>query len=196
MWRCWRSGSSWPSPGPSRAACPPRSGAGGSASLGYIVSQQKLLSLGVLLAVAAAAAWFFRRTLLGTAILANSQDSTAARIVGADVNRLSALTWGIAGFLGALAGVLLAPEVSFYPGYMTTIVLIPAFTAGIVGGMTSLPGAFAAGQIVGIVESMGQYLIVTYPSLAAVPEGSTLLVFLVLVIALMVRPRGLFGSEA
>lgn len=162
----------------------------------YVVSNQRLLSLFVLVVVAAAAALFFQRSYLGMAILANSQDSFAARVVGANVNRLSALTWALAGVLGAIAGVLLAPDVQFYPGYMTFAVLIPSFTAAIVGGMTSLVGAFVAGQIIGLVEAMGQYWIGRSPALETIPEGSTVLVFLVLMLALLIRPKGLFGSEA
>lgn len=178
-----------------RAVVPPLAG-DGLTILGYVVSPQKLIAFGVLLAVAIGAALFFQRTALGTAILANSQDQIGSRVVGVNVNRISRTTWGMAGLLGALAGVLLAPEVSFYPGFMTTIILIPAFTAAILGGMTSLPGAFVGGQIVGLIEAMAQYLISLNPGLREIPEGPTILVFVVLLLALLLRPRGLLGSEA
>jgi branched-chain amino acid transport system permease protein len=164
---------------------------------GFVISQQQIFTIIVLAVVAAASAFFFKKTFLGMAILANSQDSTAVRIVGASVNRISAITWGIAGLLGALTGVVLAPDVAFYPGYMTTVVLIPAFTAAIVGGMTSLAGVFVAGQIVGLIEAMGSYMVSQFPgALRSIPEAPAFLVFLVLVIVLLVRPRGLFGAEA
>jgi len=164
---------------------------------GYTISRQQIFAIVVLIAVAASSAFFFKKTFLGMAILANSQDSSAVRIVGASVNRISAITWGIAGFLGALTGVVLAPDVAFYPGYMTTVVLIPAFTAGIVGGMTSLVGAFVAGQIIGLVEAMGYYLVKQFPdALQTIPEAPAFLVFVVLVLTLLIRPKGLFGSEA
>jgi branched-chain amino acid transport system permease protein len=164
--------------------------------MGVEISAQRILSLVAVIGIAIIAAYFFQRTFFGMGILANSQDTTAARIVGANVNRISALTWGIAGALGALAGVLLGPQVPFYPGYMTTIILIPAFTAAILGGMTSLPGAFIAGELVGLIESFGRYVIRQSPALSNVPEGSTVLLFLLLVIVLAIRPQGLFGSEA
>lgn len=163
---------------------------------GFTVSKQNVLALVVLALVATLTALFFKRTHLGLAILANSQDSIAAKLVGTNVNRISAITWGIAGFLGALTGVVLAPDVAFYPGYMTTIILIPAFTAAIVGGMTSLVGAFVAGQIIGLVEAMGQYLISQFPALSHIPEGSSVVIFIALIAALLFRPTGLFGSEA
>lgn len=163
---------------------------------GFTVSKQSLVAIVVLAVVATLSALFFKRTALGLAILANSQDSTAAKLNGVNVNRISALTWGMAGVLGALTGAVLAPDVPFYPGYMTTVMLIPAFTAAIVGGMTSLVGAFVAGQIIGFVEAMGQFIISKSPALAKVPEGSAVLIFIVLVAALMFRPTGLFGKEA
>ncbi len=175
---------------------PPAFAGRGLPLLGFVVSRQRLATVVALLAIAGAAAWFFRRTYLGTAILAGSQDAFAVRVVGARVERISAFTWGLAGLLGGAAGILLAPEISFYPGYMTTIVLIPAFTAAVVGGMTSLPGAFVAGPLIGLLEGLGQYLVTQNASLRAIPEGSTVLTFLLLVAALLIRPRGLFGSEA
>lgn len=164
--------------------------------LGYFVSNQKILSVAVLIAISAGAALFFKKTYLGMAVLASSQDAFAARVVGANVNRISSLTWGIAGLLGAVAGLLLGPDVQFYPGFMTTAILIPAFTAAIVGGMTSLVGALVAGQIIGLVEGLGQYFIVKSPTLQLIPEGTTLLIFVVLIATLLIRPKGLFGAEA
>src|SRR5205085_2528989 len=80
---------------------------------------------------------------LGLATLATSQEPVAGRLVGIRLNRISMLTWGAAGFLGGLAGVLLAPVTAqFAAGYGTTGVLISAFTAAVLGGMTSVPGAF------------------------------------------------------
>jgi branched-chain amino acid transport system permease protein len=159
---------------------------------GLFISGQQLLSLLCLIVVAAGAALFFQRTYLGMAILANSQDSMAAQIVGANPRRISLVTWGIAGFLGGMAGVLFAPQVTLVPGFMTTNILIPAFTVAVVGGMTSLVGAFVAGGIVGVIGAVGQEV----PGLQDIPEPSIVLLFIVLVIMLALRPRGLFGTEA
>lgn len=159
---------------------------------GLFVSGQQILALVALVVVAAGAIVFFQRTYLGMAILANSMDSMAARIVGANANRISAITWGIAGFTGGLAGVLLAPEVTLVPGYMTSNILIPAFTAAVVGGMTSLMGAFVAGAAVGVIGSIAQTLEVLH----FIPEASVFVLFVVLVATLAIRPQGVFGSEA
>ncbi|MEO7804616.1 MAG: branched-chain amino acid ABC transporter permease [Actinomycetota bacterium] len=179
-----------------RAVGPAISG-NGPQIFGYIVSNQKLLSLVALIVIAVSAALFFKKTYLGTAILANSQDAFATRIIGASTNRISVITWGLAGLLGAIAGALIAPDVTFFPSFMTATILIPAFTAGIVGGMTSLGGALVGGQIIGIVEGLGQYMLVQNPGLSrAIPEGTTALVFVVLLVMLLIRPKGIFGSEA
>lgn len=181
---------------PTPRAISPAIGGTGLGLLGFIVSPQKLLSLAVLLLVAIAAAYFFQRTYLGTAILANSMDSTAARLMGANTNRISAVTWGIAGLMGGVAGVLIAPDSTLVPGYMTTNILIPAFTAAIVGGMTSLVGAFVGGQIVGLVGAMWQYAAGRIEPLQVIPEGSAVALFVVLILVMVIRPKGLFGSEA
>jgi len=163
--------------------------------LGVFVSDQRLLVIGVLLAVAAVLAWFFSRTSLGLAILAASQEPTATDLVGISVKRLSSFTWALAALLGRLAGVLSAPVQGFFtPGQLTLGQggLIPGFTAAVIGGMTSLPGAFAGGIIVGIAQSMAG----SVSWLNALRGSQAVVVFSLLLLVLTVRPQGLFGSRA
>src|SRR5205807_5664254 len=95
---------------------------------------------------------------LGLATLATSQEPVAGRLVGIRLIRISMLTWGLAGLLGGLAGVLLTPlSATFAAGYGTTGVLISAFTAAVLGGMTSIPGAFVGGILVGLVQAFAQF---------------------------------------
>ena len=102
--------------------------------LGVYVSPQQMLIMLALALSAIGLAWFFGRTDLGLATLATSQEPTASRLVGIRLNRISLLTWGTAGFLGGLAGVLLPPVTSnFTAGFGTTSVLISAFTAAVLG---------------------------------------------------------------
>lgn len=162
----------------------------------FFVSPQQILSLISLIGIAVLAALFFQRTYLGMGILANSQDSIATRLVGAHANRISLLTWGIAGLLGGVAGVLLGPQITLVPGFMTTNLLIAGFTAGVVGGMTSLIGAFAGGLVIGVIESTSRFFAIDSVFLQNIPEYSTVVLFIVLVLMLIVRPKGLFGSEA
>lgn len=156
------------------------------------VTYQQVLIVGVLAVLALASALFFSKSRTGIAILAVSQEPTATSLVGISVNRISALTWGMAGFLGAVAGILLAPTTLFGPGFMTGVALIPAFTAAVFGGITSLPGAFVGGVVIGIVEQFGSKWIPT----SLVPGGNRIFVFLTLLIVLLVKPSGLLGKEA
>ena len=156
------------------------------------VTWQQVLIVAVLALLAVASALFFSRTRTGVAILAVSQEPTATSLVGISVNRVSALTWGMAGFLGAVAGILLAPTTLFSPGFMTAVALIPAFTAAVFGGITSLPGAFVGGVIIGIVEQFGNKWVPT----SLIPGGNRIFVFLTLLVILLVKPAGLLGKEA
>ena len=166
---------------------------GNAATIGNLqITWQQVLIVVVLAIFAVASAVFFSRTRTGTAILAVSQEPTATSLVGISVDRISALTWGMAGFLGAAAGILLAPTTLFAPGFMTATALIPAFTAAVFGGITSLPGAFLGGVVIGIVEQFGNKWVPT----TLVPGGNRILVFLTLLVILLVRPSGLLGKEA
>jgi branched-chain amino acid transport system permease protein len=168
----------------------------------YIIEPQLLLIVGILLFLAAVIAYFFSKTDLGLAILATSQDAFATRVVGISVARTSRFIWGSAAFLGAVAGILyVPPSLPLAPGIMTVGVLIPAFTAAVVGGMTSLPGAFIGGVTIGVIQQVaswaGQNWTIGGDVLeATVPGSANVAVMLVLLIVLLVRPQGLLGSEA
>src|SRR5207237_10457906 len=81
----------------------------GPSVFGVRVSPQLLLIMVSLIAIGVLLVWFFGRTDLGLATLATSQEPTAGRLVGIRLNRISMLIWGVAGLLGGLGGVLLAP---------------------------------------------------------------------------------------
>ena len=158
---------------------------------------QDLTKLAVLVVLAVASFLFFRYTRTGTAILAVSQDTTAARVVGISVERISLISWGIAGLLGGVAGILLAvpPQGTITPGAFTGTTLTVAFSAAVLGGMTSLPGAFVGGLSLGLVESFAQSDSSFVPGLRSVNSGQELAVFIVLLVVLLVRPQGLLGRE-
>jgi branched-chain amino acid transport system permease protein len=159
--------------------------------LGVYFSPQRMFIVAALVLSGLALAYFFGRTDLGLATLASSQEPTASRLVGIRLNRISMLTWGLAGLLGGLAGVLLTPLTSsFAAGYGTTGVLISAFTAAVLGGMTSIPGAFLGGILVGLVQTFAQF------DLNKVSGSPDLAILIVLVGVLLVRPTGLLGKEA
>jgi branched-chain amino acid transport system permease protein len=156
---------------------------------GIAVSDQDLISLFVL-AVAAVALFLFFRSALGLAVQAASQEPVASELVGVSVRRISTITWGLAALLGGAAGLLYAGGAQFSPGLITGAVLIPGFTAAIVGGITSLPGAAAGGILVGVLQALGG--LSTFDS---VKGASFVSVFIVLLAVLLVRPQGLFASR-
>lgn len=156
------------------------------------ITKQEVLIVVVLAVLAAASAAFFRLTQTGVAILAVSQEPTATSLVGISVNRISSLTWGMAGFLGAVAGILLSGTSGVIaPGFLTGVALIPAFTAAVFGGITSLPGAFVGGVAIGIVQ---QVVGTNIPG-DIIPSANAVVVFLVLLGVLLVKPAGILGKE-
>jgi branched-chain amino acid transport system permease protein len=157
------------------------------------VSDQRLLVGVVLVVLAILLALFFSRTNLGLAILGVSQEPVATELMGISVRRLSSFTWGMAALLGGLGGILTAPiSGSFGPGFLTTSALIPGFTAAVLGGMNSLPGAFVGGVVVGVAQSAA----IGSDAFADIPGAGTVMVFLLLVTVLAIRPQGLLGKAA
>ena len=162
--------------------------------LGVAIEYQQILVLVVLAVLAASLALFFSKTNLGLAVLAVSQDPLATRIMGISVTNLSRFIWGFAAFLGGLAGILQGgtPGYSIFPGFMTAQILVPAFTGAVIGGMTSLPGAFLGGLLIGAAQNLGVF----YLDRLGIPGESDLTVFALLLLVLLIRPRGLLGTEA
>ena len=158
---------------------------------GYFVQVQDLVVLAVVAGLGAAAVVFFRSR-YGLAILAVSQEPTAASTVGISVTRISLITWGIAGLLASLAGLVLAPKVGTAPGEFTFFgTLVSGFVAAVIGGMTSLPGAFIGGLSLGVIESLGQTQLP-----GAIPGATDVSTAAVLILILLIRPKGLLGKEA
>jgi branched-chain amino acid transport system permease protein len=160
---------------------------------GIRLTWQGVIIIFVLAVLAVAAALFFSRTRTGTAIIAVSQEPTATSLVGISVSRTSMLTWGLAGLLGGIAGILLTGSLGFIaPGALTGLALIPAFTAAVFGGMTSLPGAFLGGVVIGVIEALASANIPT----SVLPGSGSVTLFLALLLVLLVRPQGLLGKTA
>jgi branched-chain amino acid transport system permease protein len=157
---------------------------------GALVKPQDLMIIAGL-AVTGVVLFLFFRSPVGTALLATSQEPTAARIAGIDINQMSMLVWGVAALFGALAGLLFAPVDAFTPGFMTQRRLIPGFTAAVIGGITSLPGAVAGGFAIGLIESyFGHFLG------ESIRGADGLGVLIALLAVLVVRPQGLLGKAA
>lgn len=150
------------------------------------------MSLVAVAVIALGLAAFLRRTDFGLGVLAASQDPTMVRLVGVRLSRVSAFTWALAGGVGAIAALLIEPTVGvFAPGFMTQF-FIRGLAAALVGGLTSLPGAFVGGLAVGLVEaSVGRIFIQS-----GIPGIRTMTVFALLIAVLLVRPAGLLARPA
>ncbi len=158
---------------------------------GLRITNQDAVIVVVLAVLAVASVLFFSRTRTGIAIIAVSQEPTATSLVGIPLGRISSLTWGLAGVLGATAGLLLGGGRTIAPGFLTVTALIPAFTAAVLGGITALPGAFIGGVVIGIIEQLAA---VNIPS-GTLPGAQSVVLFAALLLVLLVKPSGLVGKE-
>ena len=158
--------------------------------MGVFVSPTQILALVVTLAVGVGLAGLLRRTDFGLGVLAAAQDSAAVRLVGVPLNRVSAFVWGAGAAISALAALLIVPTVGvFAPGYATGLFL-GGLTAAVIGGLTSLPGAFVGGIAVGLLEAFATDLLAD----TGLPGARTLAVFIVLMAVLITRPQGLLAG--
>jgi branched-chain amino acid transport system permease protein len=131
---------------------------------------------------------FFRFTKLGLAMRGAALNPASARLVGIRVGWMLALGWGMAGALGAVAGMLIAPVVYLDPNMMLGVLLY-AFASAMLGGLGNPAGAVAGGLIFGVLENlMGTYVIGHELKLS--------FALAVVVAILLVRPAGLFGVSA
>jgi len=123
-----------------------------------VVTRQSLWVIAVTTVVLVVLYVFFTRTILGKSLRACAVNPTAARLMGIRVERMSALAWMIAGALGGLAGVLIAPlTLATYD--MGLILGLKGFVGAVIAGMASYPWTVAACILFGVVESLGAGLI-------------------------------------
>lgn len=126
------------------------------------------------------------RTEIGREMRAVSENPALAEVAGIDVGRVVRATWFIGGALACAAGVMVGITVQVRP-YMGFDLLLPLFSAAILGGIGSVPGAVLGGLIVGVAQSGAVYF--------AGAEFRAAVAFLILIAVLLVRPTGLFGTR-
>lgn len=157
--------------------------------LGVTVTFSRVMSLLFAAGVAIGLALFLKRTKFGLEVTAAVSDKTLARLSGIRVDRTRMFVWALGGATSGIAAMLIASVNTFSP-LSTTLVLIRALTAALLGGLTSITGAFVGGLVIGIAES----LVLAHTTF---PGADFAVVFVVLLVALLVRPQGIFGgSEA
>jgi len=150
-----------------------------------LVQPQGVWVMGVALIGIVALAWMLMRTRLGQWLRACSENPMAARLIGANVPQLQLFAFSLAGAIGAIAGIVVAPAIAleFDTGRLLTI---SGFIAVAIGGIASFPGAIVGGLLLGLVNQLGTAYVSSLFS-NALSLGLLLLV-------LVVRPAGLFRS--
>jgi branched-chain amino acid transport system permease protein len=145
--------------------------------------------IGVTLGMLALLYLFFRGTRLGLAMRAAAANPESARLVGIRVGWMTALGWGMAASIGAVAGMLIAPVVFLEPNMMLGVLLY-GFAGAVLGGLTSPGGAVLGGFAVGVIENLAGAFI---PYVGR--ELKLTIALVVIVAVLMVRPSGIFGRR-
>ena len=157
---------------------------------GLAVARRDLGTVGVALVTAGFVLFLTRRTKLGLGLRAAAIDADRSRGLGLNVDWLATFAWGLAAALGAVAGVLAAPAHGVDPS-MFRATLLYALAAAVIGGIDSPGGAVLGGLLVGVgVQLLGTYVDWVGPELRLTSA------FAALLIVLLVRPAGVFGSRA
>lgn len=154
---------------------------------GVRATPDQLLSLGLSLIAVVAIHLLMTRTNIGRSMRAVSENPALAGIAGVDVRRVIRVVWFLGAALACIAGIMTGLLVQIRP-YLGHDLLLPLFAAAILGGIGSVPGAMLAGLIVGLSESLAVQLVGA--------EWRAAVSFVILVVVLLVRPRGLFGRAA
>ncbi len=129
--------------------------------------------------------WTIERTRLGSYLRAGTENPALVQAFGVNVPMMVMLTYGAGAGLAAMAGVLAAPIIQITP-LMGSNLIIVVFAVVVIGGMGSILGSILTGVALGLVEGLTK---VFYP------EASSIVVFVIMAIVLMIRPAGLFGKE-
>ncbi|MCJ7790917.1 MAG: branched-chain amino acid ABC transporter permease [Dehalococcoidia bacterium] len=154
---------------------------------GVVMAPAGLFGLGIALLLFIALAGFFRYTKSGLGMRATSESHALARSAGINVRDIFSLVWIISAVLASASGIVVAMTTDI--GYTLPWIIIKGMVVALFGGLDSLPGALAAGLLLGVLESIGAgYL---DPLVGGGFQDVT--AFIVLLLILLVRPYGLFG---
>ena len=151
------------------------------------ITGEVLVTVVVSVVIMLALTWFTSSTRIGKSMRAVSEDRDAAQLMGINVNRTISITFAIGSALAAVAGVLMCSSIPVLQPTTGSMPGIRAFTAAVLGGIGSIPGAMLGGVLLGIIETFAKAFLST--------QFSDAIVFGVLIVILLVKPAGLLGKR-
>ncbi|GCL63874.1 branched-chain amino acid ABC transporter permease [Pseudaquabacterium pictum] len=158
----------------------------GATNLGFMVlPNYRGFVIFASLAICIATWYLIERTRLGSYLRAGTENPKLVQAFGVNVPLMVMLTYGAGAGLAAIAGVLAAPVIQLTPLMGSNLIII-VFAVVVIGGMGSIMGSILTGLVLGLVEGLTK---VFYP------EASSIVVFVIMAIVLVIRPAGLFGKE-
>lgn len=153
---------------------------------GVFMPADRLLGMGLALALTGMLFYLMRSSKIGRAIVAVRMDNMAARLMGIRINNIYAITFGVGAMMAGVAGVILVlvfPTTTSVAG----VYLGKAFIVCVVGGLGSVPGALVGGLVLGVVESVAAHFFG--------PQNAPIVGFILLLFLLLVKPTGLVGVK-
>ena len=167
---------------------------GGQEGLGYIVLGELKIQTHIVITLACsvvimvALSLFVKYTKIGRAMIAVSEDKGAAQLMGINVNMIITITFAIGSALAAFAGFFMLMKSPSLTNTLGAMPGIKAFTAAVIGGIGSIPGAMLGGLFIGMIETIATIVPGMAPYTVAIE-------FLVLIVVLLVRPTGILGKK-
>jgi branched-chain amino acid transport system permease protein/neutral amino acid transport system permease protein len=154
---------------------------------GIKIRPDQILILIVVALLVTALHLFLKKSRMGKAMRATSDNMELARLSGIEIQKVIYYTWGIGGALAAAAGVLYGIDVQLHPG-MGWNFLIPLFAAAILGGLGNVYGALVGGLVIGVVQQMSTAVML--------PTYKPAVAFIIMIVLLLIRPQGIFGRSS
>jgi len=163
--------------------------------LGYGFLKTKLIVVGVSIVMLIGLYILVMRTKTGKSIRAVAEDKDVAALMGINVDRTIAITFAVGAVMAGAAGILWAmtfKQVHFFMGFVPGI---KAFTAAVLGGIGSIPGAALGGLFLGVIEALGPPLVLEGLGVPGAHQLKDVTAFVLLVLVLIFRPQGIVGER-
>jgi branched-chain amino acid transport system permease protein len=168
----------------------------GDISIGPLtVSYIQLFLMGASVVMMAVLYWTIQQTRTGRAIRAVAESRDNASLMGIDVNRAIVITFALGAVMAGFAGVLYGLFLSSIRGSMGFLPGVKAFTAAVLGGIGSIPGAVVGGYFLGLAETVGRELLNEIPGVNLPNQWKDVIAFALLVLVLIFRPTGIFKQK-